>query len=141
MVAKPDIAAAFLGIPVFSLLKAHVPSSLFIIEAELFNPDYVHQAVCEMYACGKLLQKQVVRGVLTNGHDWVFLLIKPNISYDGASYKQSAVIQLQTTENHDGQLVIPGPWPDLIAAILLHWIQNGSADLGSDDWFELAHTT
>lgn len=112
-------------------------SSFFVIEAKLFNPsDHVPQAVCEMYACGKFLQKKILRGALTNGRDWIFLLIKLDDDYDGASYQQSAVVQLRTTESLDGQLVISGPWPDLIAAILSHWIINSFVDLGSDDWFE-----
>jgi hypothetical protein len=73
------------------------------------------------FQCTTYLRRKVLRGALTNGHDWIFLLIKLNDDYDGASYKQSAVIQLQTT-NINGQLVIPEPWPDLIAAILSHWV-------------------
>jgi hypothetical protein len=59
---------------------------------------------------------------LTNGRDWIFLLIKFTDDYDGAFYKQSVMVQLKTAEDPDGQLVIPGPSPDLIAAILLHWV-------------------
>ena len=69
-----------------------------------------------------LPRKKVIRGALTNGHDWVFLLIKLNNDYDGASYKQSEAVQLITTKSGDGQPVVPGPWPDLIAAILSHWV-------------------
>jgi len=66
------------------------------------------------------LRKKVLRGVLTNGRAWIFLIIKFNDNYEGASYKQSFVVQLRTAENIDGQ--IPGPWPDLIAGILSHWV-------------------
>jgi len=68
------------------------------------------------------LRKKVLRGALTNGRDWIFLLIKFNNDYDGAFYMQSEVLQFQTVKNFDGKLVIPGPWPDLIAAILSHWV-------------------
>jgi hypothetical protein len=68
------------------------------------------------------LRKRVLRGALTNGRDWIFLLIKLADDYDGASYKQSAVVQLRTTKSFDGQPVIPKPWPDLIAAILSYWV-------------------
>lgn len=68
------------------------------------------------------LRKKVLRGALTNGRDWIFLLIKLNDDYDGASYKQSSVIQLRTAESLSGQLAITEPWPDLIAAILSHWV-------------------
>ena len=68
------------------------------------------------------LRKKVLRGALTNGLDWIFLLIKFNADYDGASYKQSSVIRLRTAESLSGQVSITEPWPDLIAAILLHWV-------------------
>lgn len=70
------------------------------------------------------LRKKVLRGALTNGRDWIFLLITLTDDYDGASYKQSAVVRLRTTESLDGQLVNPGPWPDLIAAILSYWVSS-----------------
>jgi hypothetical protein len=68
------------------------------------------------------LRKKVLRGALTNGRDWIFLLIKLTDDYDWAFYKQSGMVQLRTAEDLDGQLMIPGPWPDLIAAILSHWV-------------------
>ena len=68
------------------------------------------------------LRKKVLCGALTNGRDWIFLLIKLNDDYNGASYKQSSVIQLRTAESLSGQLAITEPWPDLIVAILLHWV-------------------
>jgi hypothetical protein len=66
------------------------------------------------------LRKKVLRGALTNGHDWIFLLIKINDNYESVSYQKSNV--LQTKKDLNGQLVITKPWPDLIAAILSHWV-------------------
>jgi hypothetical protein len=69
------------------------------------------------------LRKKVVRGALTDGNDWIFLLIKLNDNYEEASYKQSNVIKLEVIANLvDGHWVVPKPWPDLIAAILVHWV-------------------
>src|SRR5260370_30493678 len=69
------------------------------------------------------LRKKVLHGALTNGCDWIFLLIiNLNDDYDGGFYKQSDMVQLRTMKSFDGWLVIPGPWPDLITAILLHWV-------------------
>ena len=68
------------------------------------------------------LRKKILRGALTNGRDWIFLLIKFNDDYDGASYKQSVLIQLESARSLNGQVVISEPWPDLIAAILSHWV-------------------
>ena len=68
------------------------------------------------------LRKKVLRGALTNGRDWIFLLVKLNDDYDGASYKQSSIVQLSTTRSLDGQVVIPDLYPDLIAGILVCWV-------------------
>ena len=49
--------AAYLTTPHLHILKTLMPSSFVVIEAKLFNPsDHVPQAVCDMYARGKLLQ-------------------------------------------------------------------------------------
>ncbi|KAH7910224.1 hypothetical protein BJ138DRAFT_1009256 [Hygrophoropsis aurantiaca] len=142
VVASQCDAAIFMKTPQLHVLKRYMPSGFFVVEAQVFNiSDHVPQAVCEMYACGTLLEKNVLRGALTNGHDWIFLLIELNDDYDGASYKQSDVIQLETTKRLDGSLEIHRPWPDLIAAILSHWIENGFAELGSDDWFGVHEST
>jgi hypothetical protein len=53
-----------------------------------------------------------IRGALTNGRDWIFLLIKLNDDYDGAFYKQS-------DNSLDGRLVISEPWPDLILLLTI----------------------
>jgi hypothetical protein len=62
------------------------------------------------------LRKRVLRGALTNGRDWIFLLIKLNDDYHGASYQQSSMVQLTTI----GRVVTPEP--DLIAGILAYWV-------------------
>ena len=79
---------------------------------------------CQVHVSNLLLylRTKVLRSALTNGHEWIFLLIKFNENYDGASYKQSTVVQFGTMQSPDGQMMIPGPWPDLIAAILSHWV-------------------
>ena len=68
------------------------------------------------------LRKKVLRGAVTNGRDWIFLCVKFNDNYDGASYQQSLIVRLEQRRSIDGQVVIPKPWPDLIAAILVDWV-------------------
>lgn len=49
LITSPELAA----------LKMYA-TSVFVMEANLFNPtdyDDVHQAACEMYACGKFVQQ------------------------------------------------------------------------------------
>jgi hypothetical protein len=61
-------------------------------------------------------RKKVLCGALTNGHYWIFLLVKVNNNYDGASYKHSSVVQLTTSGSQ------PSFQPDLIAGILAYWV-------------------
>src|SRR6266550_9061513 len=99
--------------------------------------------------------KQVVRGALTNGREWIFLLVKLNDDRNGASFMQSDIIHLNTQqEKLSGPQVMIRPFPDLIAGILSHWVsltqsaywivvrvecqmQNSFVELASDDWFKV----
>jgi len=139
IVTSQPVAEIFLTFPHLRILKLYMPSAFLVIEAKLSNPlDDLPQAVCNMYACGKFLKKKVVRGVLTNGCDWIFLLVKLNDDWDGATYKFSTMMKYRgAVESLNGEREILAPWPDLIAAVLLYWVENSFVDLGSDDWFEL----
>ncbi|KAH9979063.1 hypothetical protein BGW80DRAFT_1222200 [Lactifluus volemus] len=120
--------------PQLYVLRSYMPTGFFVIEAKFFNPsDHIPLAVCDLFACGKLLQ-QVLRGALTNGRDWIFLLVKLNNNYEWASYQQSSMVQLPTTGSLGGQP--KSSEPDLISGILAFWIENSFVDLGSDDWFK-----
>ena len=66
-------------------------------------------------------RKKIIRGALTNGRDWLFLFIKLNDDYNGASYKESALIQLSIKGVLGSQLQLSSE-PDLIAGILAYWV-------------------
>lgn len=130
-------AAFFLTFPDPDLLKIYMLSGLFVMQANRRHPSkQVFQAVCKMYMCAKFLQKKVLRGVLTNGRDWMFLLVKLDDNYDKAIFKQSFMMELTFKKSVDGTRETTGPWPDLIAGVLSYWIENSFVDLESDDWFE-----
>ncbi|KAF8259133.1 hypothetical protein EI94DRAFT_1752402 [Lactarius quietus] len=112
----------------FDILKSEGQSGFFIIEANLVPPEEP-MFICANFFSKMILstsRKKVLRAALTNGHEWIFLLIKLNDNYEGATFKQSAKVHLYPAES---------PWPDVIAGILLHWIENSSEDLDGDDWF------
>jgi hypothetical protein len=67
-----------------------------------------------------VLRKKVLRGAVTNGYQWSFILIKINDNYEGASYMNSVPIQIGGSFYDHG--ISNESWPDLIAAILLHWV-------------------
>jgi hypothetical protein len=70
------------------------------------------------------ISKQVVRGALTNGREWIFLLVKLNDNGNGASFMQSDIIHLYVQQEglSGGPQVMIRPFPDLIAGILSHWV-------------------
>ncbi|KAG2339270.1 hypothetical protein BDR05DRAFT_629709 [Suillus weaverae] len=119
IVADERDAPLFLASSRLGYLKTlRMSSGFFVTEAKRHDLlDHIAQAVCEMYACGKYLEKKLIRSALTNGP------VRKSV--------------FRYYEDPDGRLVIPGPWPDLIAAILSNWIQNSFVDLKSDDWFEV----
>lgn len=139
IVADECDAPLFLTSPQLDYLRTlPMPSGFFVTAAGPHHlSNYITQAVYEMYSCGRYLQKKLVRGALTNGREWIFILVKFNDNHDGASYQRSNIVKFDIADDSDGQLVIPGSWHDIIAAILSQWIQNSFVDLKSDDWFEL----
>ncbi|KAF8175118.1 hypothetical protein BJ912DRAFT_38563 [Pholiota molesta] len=125
--------------PTYEVLKLYARSAVFILEAKLRPGDLnaaIHNAVCELYVCGRRLCKKVIRGALTDGHKWIFLLLTFNATGEGAAYKDSGVVKLHRTFGPDVKPVVPAPSADILAGILLHWITNGFSDVGADDWFE-----
>lgn len=80
-----------------------MPSGFFVKKAKLHNlSDHIAQAVGEMYACIKYLQKNAIRSALTNGREWIFLFIMFN---DGASYYRSTIVDFATRKSN-GRLVL-----------------------------------
>jgi hypothetical protein len=75
------------------------------------------------FSFSDLSQEKILRGALTNGREWIFLLVKLDYDYDRSSSKQSSVVRLETMRSlSSGELENTQPWPDLIAAILSHWV-------------------
>jgi len=120
---SPDIATA-----------KDIGTSFLIVETD---PDpaieeQIHQAACELCACAKQLNKGVVRGALTNGRGWIFVIVHFDHSNDETSYKITTRFKLTSTPAEDPKLR-----QDTIAGILSYWISQSSVELEDDDWFEV----
>ncbi|KAH9013569.1 hypothetical protein EDB85DRAFT_1899644 [Lactarius pseudohatsudake] len=98
---------------------------VFVAEAKKTNnlKKHLPQVIGEMI--------NTLCGALTNGHSWVFIIITLNCDGNGTKYKTSVPIKFQK----EGSLQAIKPWPDVLASILLHWIENSFIDIGSNDWF------
>ncbi|PBK67682.1 hypothetical protein ARMSODRAFT_1020214 [Armillaria solidipes] len=124
--------------PLMSTVHQVLPTGFFVTVAEPGNlRDHVAQAVAEMYGCAKLLKKDFLRGALTDGHQWIFLILHLNSDGNGGSFKRSVTVHLSVSGLPGGPQEVAKPTADLIAGILSFWIEHSFDDLGQDDWFEL----
>ncbi|KAH9041973.1 hypothetical protein EDB85DRAFT_2233983, partial [Lactarius pseudohatsudake] len=138
-IADNNWADYFSSDPTLVNLKLMMPCGFFIAEAKIepFNlKEHLPQVIGEMYACAKRLDIGALRGALTNGHSWIFVLIVLNSDGNGAKYRYSTPIEFQWGIG-DMPPQIEKPWPDVLAGILLHWIEYSFADIGSNDWFQV----
>lgn len=113
-----------------------------VIEVEPFSIglyQFVSQAVGEIYAQAKALElapsshsvyvpnqssnhrKNVIRGALTAGENWLFIVLVMNPDGDGATYRWSEQITV-VSETPPGFKTVTSPWPDIITAILVDWV-------------------
>ncbi|KAH9039945.1 hypothetical protein EDB84DRAFT_1267678 [Lactarius hengduanensis] len=119
VLASQYYAQMFHSQPTLQNLEHVVPNGFFVTEAKMKPLDldaHIPQVIGEMFACLKTLNKRVLRGALTNGQEWVFLVIVPN--GDGAKYWHSLVIK-PTNPQPTGNTWV---WSDLVAGILSHWV-------------------
>ena len=133
----PDAIKKLVGI---GSLRDLVLSGFFVIEGKLklITTD-IPQAVAEMYACAKVLGYEVVqiinehrllipyrqkifRGALTNGLEWIFIILYLNDDGDGATYKFSEVIEVRLESRTLGPTTVNEPGPDIIAGMLSCWV-------------------
>lgn len=130
--ANEKLAKIFLSDPILAKFRTTLPTGFFVAEAKVRSlqlTGHLPQTISEIYACAKSLKKNILRGALTDGHAWIFIILVLNSDGNGAKYRSSLPIYV-------GHPQVIKPWPDVVAAILSHWIENSFADIGSDDWFE-----
>ena len=115
---------------------------LFVVEAKdrgLQLDDHVPQVLTQLYAtatklkCGfhllfHILQSQWlgrkthIRGALTNGYEWLFLILNINSNGKGGSYRISDRSYSAAPQEAGINMVIPDMPPDMIAGILASWV-------------------
>jgi hypothetical protein len=78
-----------------------------------------------------------VRGTLTNGYEWLFIVVSVNSGGTGASYMISTRSYSAAPHDVGGDTIIHEDQADMIAGILASWIQHSCEDIGADDWFRV----
>ncbi len=124
-------------------LRDRVLSGFFVAEGNLsLLMQDIPQTVTEMYACAKRVEcgasrvarvandrclpiphrQNTFRGALTNGLEWVFIILYLNDNGNGATYKYSNSVKINVVSEPFGPERIKGHAPDVIAGILSYWV-------------------
>lgn len=96
--------------------------------------EHFPQAICQLYSKGKQLaltnhsRNDTIRGVLTNGCEWIFIILSFNKDGIGASYKASSPVLYSTLCPIQGDVTPQQHWLDVIAGILLEWVRWSTYD-------------
>ncbi|KIJ13911.1 hypothetical protein PAXINDRAFT_170047 [Paxillus involutus ATCC 200175] len=90
-----NIARYFLNNPGVRDFAQQIESvlGLFVVEANdrgVGLNDHVPQVLRQLYAVATKLKKTHIRGTLTNGYEWQFLVLSVNSNGKGASYRISS---------------------------------------------------
>ncbi|KAJ6586217.1 hypothetical protein B0H10DRAFT_2095408, partial [Mycena sp. CBHHK59/15] len=133
IVADKKAAPFIFSTPQILSMKRRFPTGFFVTEGKLgCLDDHLPQAFTEMYEFAKTMEKDILRGALTNGHQWFFLILHLNQDGEGATYKQTLPFTILPSDNPAEPV-----GPDLIAGILSSWIEHSFEGLrDDDDWFE-----
>jgi len=135
IMAHADDADTFLTHPFLEMLDGQ--AALFVSEAKTMdNPlaKHVAQAVAEMFACAKKLQKRIIRGVLSDGQNWIFLIMRMNADGNGARYAESEMVCLMSTGDL-GNPIVSHTVCTMLSGIIAYWIEHSNEDIRNDDWF------
>ncbi|KAF6754703.1 hypothetical protein DFP72DRAFT_363193 [Ephemerocybe angulata] len=119
---------------------------LFIDEAEVVGvplKPYLPQTVGKMFAGMKSMEKDVIRGGLTNGQNWIFIILEADASGTGAVYHYTDEFSLLGSTNpvplnYSSASLKPSPLKercDVVAAVLSGWVEKSHCKLDKSDVF------
>ncbi|KAF9490987.1 hypothetical protein BDN71DRAFT_1510808 [Pleurotus eryngii] len=82
-------------------------------------------------------EKPLLRGTLTNGFIWIFIIVYlDDAPSAGGTYRVSVPVSFAATRAAELYHVPEtDPAPNLISGILTHWLEHSFDDIGEDDWF------
>ncbi|KAJ3517105.1 hypothetical protein NLJ89_g722 [Agrocybe chaxingu] len=138
--AGETTAASFLRDPRLGKLAEESDLALFVAEAKEVGVPLGHQvpqALGQMYACAAALKKSIIRGALTDGRTWIFLLLKSNADEPGVTYHVSHEVSIVGAGPHLRPQVDPKACA-IVAAIVAYWIEHSFEDIGDEDWFKFS---
>ncbi|KAF8909241.1 hypothetical protein CPB84DRAFT_1812999 [Gymnopilus junonius] len=130
----PHTLSGYIDWAVITTTKKNAGAGLFgqSLLAKLKKEDsafnHVPQALAEMYGCARTVGKPTIRGVLTNGHSWIFLILTLKDG-GGANYVQSPLLSIYASPVQK----LSKENISLVSAILSYWTLNSHKELNADD--------
>ena len=67
-------------------------------------------------------REKIVRGAVSNGSEWEFIILRLNSNGRGGGYKVSPRIAIDLEPDYPNEAIPPGP--DILAGILAHWVRH-----------------
>ncbi|KAI9066931.1 hypothetical protein FKP32DRAFT_1589111 [Trametes sanguinea] len=101
--------------------------------------DHIAQVIAEMFTCAKRLGSRYIRGALTSGTGWIFLLLEVNADQKGGRFWHTYPWRVNREMLSDGNVrawTVQQHSVDTIVAILADWTLHCAENLTDDDWFE-----
>ncbi|KAG8902133.1 hypothetical protein FRB99_004820 [Tulasnella sp. 403] len=148
VVAESSIADSYICIPptlsqrhggeVVAFFAASAETSTVTVPLE----DHLPRFLLELVVCAKHLEKSHIRGALTTGFKWHFVVVDLDAAGNGAKYWVTELIEWKWKTKRS-----PTSWerlveetsddsdPALIAGILSSWISESFTEFNGDQWF------
>ncbi|KAL0952597.1 hypothetical protein HGRIS_006852 [Hohenbuehelia grisea] len=114
--------------------------TIFVVEARgppmVLHP-YIDRAVEQLFATAKALKKTQLRGTITNGFTWIFVIVYLNDT-GGGTYSISWPLAFSIAQANELYHVPEmDKMPNLISAVLTYWLERSFEDIEQDDWFTM----
>ncbi|KAH8976697.1 hypothetical protein EDB92DRAFT_2109525 [Lactarius akahatsu] len=84
--------------------------------------DYT-AVIADNYLAKAKARTSALRGALTDGNTWIFLILVVNPDGNGATFRRSAPIEFRQWGMPSQQIL--KPWPDVLTGILVQWTEQG----------------
>ncbi|KAG6825690.1 hypothetical protein H0H92_002831 [Tricholoma furcatifolium] len=99
-------------------------NGLFVTQISYKEDNYIPRVLTAMYTSAKslktsLARKKVIRGAMTDGYTWMFVILylREDGDGDGGSFWRSSIYEIETSGTH-----VRGHGPDIITGILAYWV-------------------
>ncbi|KAK7694107.1 hypothetical protein QCA50_003683 [Cerrena zonata] len=124
-----------------TLITHGVPiRGLCVIEAKttsILLRHHIGRAVAEMHACGLHLGYTTIRGALTNGKSWIFLILTLDEKGGGGVWSASRHFDVHHDHHPTTNMEkVNEDSVNIIVGILAYWAEHCVESLTDDDWFE-----